>query len=368
MKKLKDVIKKNPGPASDGNYTNPSQLGQYSAQNQIAEDSTLERYLASKGIEPGSISRETKSGHARSNEFAKWKNNHMNEDMTVGRTSGSDIRSKQSNSPTRKRFSQLKKATGHYEVKPVTTHTQLHGESTKKSNRKSSGTAGDSMKGDLNIIKTYFINKLANNFKSKPKEQPKAKVEPSIKENFKQKTWIVHDFKGMPQKRFSDENEAKKHAEKHDMEYSSSEDFAYAKKGRSFSRHTPGVWAEDVGDAKAAVNADGLPNPQLEPVSEKKKKTLQSFKEDMHDWEKEDKSVKTYGKKPKFDKAEKDEGGSEKKPTAAATLSGGTTLTGSKRDTVEIDPAMRNRPGQPDVTKKDEKKKEEKSEKKQDKK
>jgi hypothetical protein len=38
-------------------------------------------------------------------------------------------------------------------------------------------------------------------------------------------------------------------------------------------------------------------------------------------------------------------------------MSGGTTLTGEKRDTVEIDPMMRNRPGQPDVTKKDDKKK-----------
>jgi hypothetical protein len=75
----------------------------------------------------------------------------------------------------------------------------------------------------------------------------------------------------------------------------------------------------------------------------------------MFDHEKEDKSVATYGKKPKFEKAEKDEGG-EKKPQAAAVMTGGTTLTGSKRDTIEIDPMMRNRPGQPDVTKKDDKK------------
>jgi len=124
---------------------------------------------------------------------------------------------------------------------------------------------------------------------------------------------------------------------------------------------------EDVGDAKAAVNADGLPNPQLEPVSEKKKqmsksarmikalyKSKKMVKEDMYDHEKEDKSVATYGKKPKMDKADKDDGG-ENKPNAAATLTGGTTLTGEKRDDIEIDPMMRNRPGQPDVTKKDDK-------------
>ncbi len=90
------------------------------------------------------------------------------------------------------------------------------------------------------------------------------------------------------------------------------------------------------------------------------------IKEDMHDHEKEDKSVATYGKKPKFEKAEKDEGG-EKKPSAAAVLTGGKTLTGEPRDTIEIDPMMRNRPNQPDITKKDDKKDGKKEDKKKDK-
>jgi len=123
-------------------------------------------------------------------------------------------------------------------------------------------------------------------------------------------------------------------------------------------------------DAKAATPAVMSPG---EGISEKKT-TLQrvmalkkkKLKEDMHDHEKEDKSVATYGKKPKFEKAEKDEGG-EKKPQAAAVMTGGTTLTGSKRDTIEIDPMMRNRPGQPDVTKKDDKKDDKDKDKKKDK-
>ena len=64
----------------------------------------------------------------------------------------------------------------------------------------------------------------------------------------------------------------------------------------------------------------------------------------MYDHEKEDKSVKSPGKK---NNDEQDE-----KRNAAAVLSGGKTMTGSKRDTVEIDPRMRLRPGQPDPTKK----------------
>jgi hypothetical protein len=96
-------------------------------------------------------------------------------------------------------------------------------------------------------------------------------------------------------------------------------------------------------------------------------KSKRMVKEDLYDHEKEDKSVATYGKKPKFDKSEKDDGG-ENKPNAAATLTGGTTLTGEKRDDVEIDPMMRVRPGQPDPFKKDDKKKDGKDSKKEEKK
>jgi hypothetical protein len=133
---------------------------------------------------------------------------------------------------------------------------------------------------------------------------------------------------------------------------------------------------EDVGDAKAAVHADGQTAAidQMQAETKRKVNLIKSIyknkrmvKEDLNDHEKEDKSVATYGKKPKFEKAEKDEGG-ENKPTAAATLTGGSTLTGEKRDDVEIDPMMRVRPGQPDPFKKDDKKKDGKDGKKEEKK
>jgi hypothetical protein len=131
--------------------------------------------------------------------------------------------------------------------------------------------------------------------------------------------------------------------------------------------------SEDVGDPKAAVNADGLPNPQLEPVdppSLKQKQLSKSariikalykkkgvIKEDLYDHEKADKSVASYGKKPKFNKTDEKDSKGDNKPEAAAIMTGGTTLTGEKRDDIEIDPMLRNRPGQPDITKKEGKKK-----------
>lgn len=75
-------------------------------------------------------------------------------------------------------------------------------------------------------------------------------------------------------------------------------------------------------------------------------------KEEIEDWEKEDKSVATYGKKPKFKTVDPKDSLGDNKPHAAAVLSGGKTLTGSTRDTIEIDPIMRLRQGQVDPSKK----------------
>ena len=64
------------------------------------------------------------------------------------------------------------------------------------------------------------------------------------------------------------------------------------------------------------------------------------IKEDLNDWEKEDKSVASYGKKAKLKELDPQRT-SDDKPQAAAVLSGGTTLTGQSRDTLEIDPEMK---------------------------
>ena len=70
-----------------------------------------------------------------------------------------------------------------------------------------------------------------------------------------------------------------------------------------------------------------------------------NVKEETYDWEKEDKSVQTYGKKPKVQMTDKKDSYGEEKLKAAITMTGGTTLTGEKRDDVEIDPMMKKRAG-----------------------
>ena len=61
----------------------------------------------------------------------------------------------------------------------------------------------------------------------------------------------------------------------------------------------------------------------------------------MYDKEKTDKLETPYGKKPSMVRVDKKLTISDKEPQAAAVLTGGKTLTGQDRDTLEIDPLMR---------------------------
>jgi hypothetical protein len=71
----------------------------------------------------------------------------------------------------------------------------------------------------------------------------------------------------------------------------------------------------------------------------------------MYDKEKTDKLETPYGKKPSMVRADKKMVTGDKEPQAAAVLTGGKTLTGQDRDTLEIDPLMR-KPGPLDQNKK----------------
>ena len=107
---------------------------------------------------------------------------------------------------------------------------------------------------------------------------------------------------------------------------------------------------EDVGDPMAAIKGVPVPESRAQKIKAMYKKKVM---EDTYDSEKDDKYAEnpTFGKKPKLKQVDDKsvDGGFSKKPQAAAILTGGTTMTGQKRDTVEIDPKMKNpRPGQSD--------------------
>ena len=64
------------------------------------------------------------------------------------------------------------------------------------------------------------------------------------------------------------------------------------------------------------------------------------MKEETYDWEKDDKNMQVMGKKPKLKGTPDVDNVGENKPDARAVLTGGKTMTGEKRDDVEIDPFM----------------------------
>ena len=78
--------------------------------------------------------------------------------------------------------------------------------------------------------------------------------------------------------------------------------------------------------------------------------------EDLYDWEKSDKQGEQYGKAPKVKKTDGVNQLGDKKANAGMILKGGTTLTGQPRDTVEIDPMLKNRTSMPDYKSMDTKK------------
>jgi hypothetical protein len=429
-KRLKDMIKKNPEPAKVANV-DPGQLGQYSATNQVSEDGSLNTFLSSRGINPKFVSRDTKISHAKSNEYKTWKKNHMfeetliesalldrylssrginpkylptdkkiayaksnefltwkqshmREDITTGREKGTDdtVRNTTSDSPTKSRADILKKAMKFHKVttppgslkKEGSQTPELTPEAVQQTALKKFRDAAAEREKKHDEIKnketkdgsgmSAAIDRLQKHMNKEEVEQIDELKKSTVK------SWLGKQEVVPPKKPGMDRKAHNQRIKTRSKSWDSALDRLTGRKPTS----------EDVGDGKAAVNADGLPSPQLEPVSEKKKQMSKSarmikalykkkgmVKEDLHDHEKEDKSVATYGKKPKFEKAEKDDGG-ENKPSAAATLTGGKTLTGEKRDDVEIDPMMRVRPGQPDPFKKDDKKKDGKDGKKEEKK
>jgi hypothetical protein len=116
------------------------------------------------------------------------------------------------------------------------------------------------------------------------------------------------------------------------------------------------VYQDSQAATQTAFDMGTTPN-QTEPTYSRKKEMSKSariikslykhnnMKEDIYDHEKEDKSVATYGKKPKVEIVGID---GDEDNQAAMVLKGGRTLTGQERDTLEIDPVMR-KPTNPEI-------------------
>lgn len=335
-KKLKELIKR-PAPKSTFG-TNPTDP--WSAKYDIAESALLDRYLKAKGINPKFVPPSTKVSHSKSNSFKKWAQDHRNEEVQVEDLSHT---AQQAGGKTAERAHELtNRVKKHQEIKtpPTSMHTirnvKPHQEEHTKCGTPDCCGQCDTVEDIVEAAQHDAVTAHLH----------KHRIGSHWRNN---NTLAVHD----------------KHVDKVQ---------------KFMDKHTGG-YVNVVGHSEDPVKEDVYQDPQAatqtvfdganntNDLVEKRRQLSKSARmikalyrkhrmsEDLYDHEKEDKSVATYGKKPKMDTADKKDSMGENKPKAAAVVSGGTTLTGQDRDTIEIDPQMRVRPGQPDPTKKDDKKK-----------
>lgn len=366
--KLKSIVK---GVESKPTFgTNP--MDPWSAKAGISESESglLKRYLLSRGIDPRYVTKDTRISHAKSGQFLKWKSDHI-----ADRTTNEEVD---------------KKDTVTFDIPLLIRVLEL---------------AREDIKSDMDLHRVVerLINIRDKGMLTMDDYDTIANIKEEVERIFEISVELQHSY-------FK-----KAHAQKYDKTGTTPKAVKQKRtKGmakvvsRTLKRNViglpKGVDPSEGGKYTAdSVEVEGTPlqegsaalrmakalqkakqerelkdqsreareKQQTTPVKEescscgaersKSARIIKSLykkfnmKEDMYDFEKDDKSIETYGKKPKVNKMDKDAEPSKSKIQAAAVLSGGTTLTGQSRDTVEIDPIMRVRPGQPDPTKNEKK-------------
>lgn len=376
--KLKAIVK---GTAPQATYgTNP--MDPWSAKANMAEDATLNKYLMSRGINPKYATKDQKVAHSKTGAFITWKNSRMLEDTLEERVDKKDtvtldipllirimelarediktdmdlhrvveklINIRNKGMLTMKDYNYIAKI--HEEVMPQVsqevideiTTTGYHAAAV-KSRMNAAVKVASSMGKDKQATtklnaRNAGLKRLSDRTSAEMKKANSGPQKPIPS---------THDGndRGYGKGRYMGDSV------EHDDEVMSEAQSAAVRFQRALENAKKKREEEERRNAENVKRAL-TPKPVQEAACEMTKsariiKSLYKRKgvtEEMYDHEKEDKSVATYGKKPKIVTNDPKASFGEKKPDAAAILTGGTTLTGQKRDVVEIDPMMRKRPG-----------------------
>jgi hypothetical protein len=346
MKKFKDIrIKVNPAPKATFG-TNPKDP--WSAKYNIAEG-LLDQYLASKGFDPRVITPNQKVSYAKSSAFIKWKQDRMAHHVQGESYNGprgdkliarSHAAYRAGDKETSSRAHKLAMKAGEkYRSDPVNREKAIaHIMSGAKAdyNKPGRNWTGDSVEypEDTNVI-SEISDATLNSYKEKAK---KSADDLSSKGQHKKSTdrWMgVMKATGKQIEKTT--ASIKKHLNKEDTWQDSYA--ATQTVGQEIKSDDPPTFSKNK--KLKVTKEDVMKSARIIKSIYKNKKVA----EETYDWEKDDKSVKTYGKKPTMSVQAKEKSFGENKPDAAAIMSGGKTLTGDKRDTIEIDPMMKVRPG-----------------------
>lgn len=372
----------------------------------LNETALLNRYLKSRGINPGFVSKDQKVAHSKTNQFKIWARAHVNDDVRESITTEL--------SPAQKRLNIIKSSINtHKEIRTTDGGKKLHSESVDKKDTITFDIpllirvlefAREDLKSDINLHK--MVERLLN-IRGKGtltmNQYNKIVKEECIDENLanmvlaaakdagikatvaKSSTERKKDTEDMLKKRAADDKAAgvkrplgglyskeyhPKANEEVVVEGSAALRMAKAlqkaKQERELKdqsrearekQQTPPVKENMEPMAACAQPGDGANTPDDVAPKDKNKKLIQMSKsariiksiykrkgmsEELYDHEKEDKSTAPLGKKPKVQKLDADSLTKEA-PQAAAVLTGGKTMTGEPRDTIEIDPMMKMR-------------------------
>jgi len=331
----------------------------------------LSKYYKSKGWNVNYIPKNTKVSQSKKGDYEKWKRDHgiyedeVNEDLTTKyngpHTGAPETRSEISKSPTLKRKRQLDQAAAHYAVKPpagTMKHTMAKEENL---DEVSLGDYKEKAKAQVKELKPHTKGEYGDIVKRAVKRREKGLVMAAKREEVEVNevsSELLGRYKEKAKKSADTLTAAGKHRQAADRHMNVMK--ATGKQmAHTISNLKKSLKQEDnFGDPKAASEAPfdmgNTPN-QVAPKKMSKAASMvkeiyakHKLKEDMYDWEKDQKDAKPMGKKPSMQKVDGSNELGDKKPKARMVLKGGTTLTGEKRDTVEIDPMLKNRTAMPD--------------------
>jgi hypothetical protein len=349
-KKLLDIVKRPTSATPERKAGGTDPMEPWSAQNRISESPNLNRYLLSRGFDPKHTPKDIKVAHSKSNAFKTWQRQHFNEDLTTKHTgTGVDHKTDLSVSPTMKRAATLTKAKKHYEVpnppgtmrKEETLDEISLGDYKQKAQAQSKELKKHT-KGEYGDIAKRMLDRRNKGLKMASKRE-KAEHQDTVDMTEEKK-----DKRSASEKMSDYAN--KRHKVYQDIQNKQKDLMKKWNDDHKDQPHLQVPVPEDVGDPMAAIKGVPVPESRAQKIKAIYKKKVA---EDTYDSEKDDKYAEnpTFGKKPKLKQVDDKsvDGGFSKTPQAAAILTGGTTLTGQKRDMVEIDPKMKNpRPGQSD--------------------
>lgn len=378
--------------------TNPSdpwstKAGLAEASDGQTEGGLLKRYLMSRGIDPRYVSKDTRISHSKSGEFMKWKQDHMSESVDEKDTVTLDI-------PLIIRVLELAR-------EDLKSDMDLHRVVEKLIEIRNKGTltmddydyiasikedyahiieakegnyGGDYQSSVLAVKakaekKPVDMKSLAARMQASYAKDDKKPVKEGVIDSVKKAWKKVSEFDdanpkhdGNTRRRQELRDKLKNKTVKESNGYDDNRT-GFAKKPREDDEgHGPSKFKpKDTMSRPHTVHIDGKPwkkfssghqaHAAVNTLAAKGKKAvaIAHFKEELDPVRQKEltRSARIIKSLYKNKKVQADQDGTQQTPKvqAAAVLKGGKTMTGQPRDTIEIDPMLRTRPGAPDPSK-----------------